>query len=138
MIKYFKATKDILINYKLSFISVMFFELIFYLFFKKEFNRFDYLKSNIYSHSIPCPFFFLIKIRKFLIQQKIDNICDLGSGYGKILYYLGNLQKFIIDGVELNKKIYYSSLILSSKKIQIYNEDILTFNLKKKITKRLF
>ena len=51
----------------------------------------------------------------------------MGSGYGKIIYYLGILNNFKIDGVELEKEIYLESTSLKSDNIKIFNEDILKF-----------
>ncbi len=53
----------------------------------------------------------------------------MGSGYGKILYYLGVLNNFKIDGIEFEKEIYLESLKLKNENIQIFNKDILNFNM---------
>ena len=53
----------------------------------------------------------------------------MGSGYGKILYYLGVLNNFKIDGIEFEKEIYLESLKLKNENIQIFNNDILNFNM---------
>ena len=132
MFKYIKLIKNIVINYKFSTFEVLLYELIFSIFYKREFNKFKYLNNNVYSDSIPCPFLFLIKIKKFIILNKIEKICDLGSGYGKILYYFGKILKYKIDGVEIDPIIYKFSAVLKNEKINIYNEDIFKFNLKRK------
>ena len=74
-------------------------------------------------------FFFLKKIKKFISHNNINYFCDLGSGYGKILYFFGILNRYKIDGVELDKEIYLESLNLKNDNIKIYNEDILKFDL---------
>ena len=53
----------------------------------------------------------------------------MGSGYGKILYYLGVLNNFKIDGIEFEKEIYLESLKLKNENIKIFNKDILNFNM---------
>ena len=50
--------------------------------------------------------YFLKRIKKFVIKKKINHLCDLGSGYGKVLYFFGSLNNYKIDGVELDKEIY--------------------------------
>ena len=95
----------------------------------KEFNKFKYLNSKFQSDSIPCSYYFLKKIKKFISKNNIDYFCDLGSGYGKILYFFGILNRYKIDGVELDKEIYLDSLNLKNDNIKIYNEDILKFDL---------
>ncbi len=50
----------------------------------------------------------------------------------KILYYLGILNNYKIDGVELEKEIYIESIKLKNNKIKIFNENILNFNVSNK------
>jgi len=132
MYKYFKAISNILKSYKFYSFHIIFYELIFYLFHETKYNRFEYLNSNFLSDSIPCPYFFLKKVHKFVNEKKLKKICDLGSGFGKILYYFGRLNQIKIDGVEYEKEIYLSSSSLENSRIKIFHEDILKFNLKNK------
>ena len=74
--------------------------------------------------------FFLKKIKNFLIKKDINFLCDLGSGYGKVLYFFGYINNYKIDGVELEKEIYFESTFLNSDNIKIFNENILEFDLK--------
>lgn len=129
MFKYLKALFDIFKNYQLYSIPILSYELIFYFRYNNTFNKFKYLNSNFLSDSIPCSFFFLIKIKKFMIKNNIKYTCDLGSGYGKILYYLGVLNNFKIDGVELQKEIFLESRSLDNDNIKIFNQNILEFDL---------
>lgn len=133
MLKYYKAILDIFKNYKLYSFQVLFYELIFITIYKRKFNKFEYLNSNFLSNSIPCPFFFLKIINKFIIKKNLKQLCDLGSGFGKVVYYFGKIIKLKIDGVELENEIYKYSKVLEDKNIKIYNENILKFDLKKKI-----
>ena len=65
-----------------------------------------------------------------MIKHNLKYLCDLGSGYGKILYFFGNLNKYKIDGVELDSEIFLESNLLKSNDIRIFNEDILKFDLR--------
>ena len=129
MQKYLKALYEILKNYRFYSFTILINEIIFQLSYNKEFNKFKYLNSKFQSDSIPCSYFFLKKIKKFISKNNINYFCDLGSGYGKILYFLGILNRYKIDGVELDKEIYLDSLNLKKNNIKIYNEDILKFDL---------
>lgn len=137
MYKYYKAISDIIKNYRIYSFQVLFYEIIFFIFYNKKFNKFEYLHSDFLSDSIPSPLLFLNKIHDFVEKKNIKQICDLGSGFGKILYYFGKVKKIKIDGVELENKIYNFSLSLQDKNINIFNENILEFNLKKKIYETL-
>ena len=132
MYKYIKAICHVFKNYRLYVIQILIYEIIYYFKFNNAFNKFKYLNSNFLSDSIPCPYFFLIKIKKFIGKKNFSYLCDLGSGYGKILYFFGKLNRYKIDGVELEKEIYLESTKLNDNKINIFNENILTFNIKKK------
>ena len=127
MKKYIKALFDIFKNYHFYSIPVLIYETIFYLKYNGNFNKFKYINSNFLSDSIPCSYFFLKKIKKFIIKKNIKSTCDLGSGYGKIIYYLGALNNLKIDGVELEKEIYLESIKLENNNTKIFNEDILKF-----------
>jgi hypothetical protein len=132
MSKYLKAIFNIFKNYQFYSFQVLFYEFIFFIFYNHKFNRFKYLNSNFLSDSIPCPFLFLIKINKFISNNNVKHICDLGSGYGKILYFFGILKKLKIDGVEFDIEIFNSSYSLQNNNINIFNDDILKFDFEKK------
>ena len=129
MQKYLKALYDIFKNYRLYAFTILINEIIFQFKYNGELNKFKYLDSKFQSDSIPCSYFFLKKIKQFILKNEITYSCDLGSGYGKILYFLGILNRYKIDGVELDKEIYLDSLNLKNNNIKIYNEDILKFDL---------
>ncbi len=128
MINYIKAIIQIIKNYRSYSIVIIFFELLYFLKYSNKFNEFKYLKSKYLSDSIPCSFYTLKYIEKNILNLRIKRICDLGSGYGKILFYFGDIKRYKIDGVELDKEIYVKSLILKNKNINIYNKNIINFN----------
>ena len=129
MQKYQKALFHIFKNYHFYSIPILLSEAIFYLKHNNTVNKFKYLNNNFLSDSIPCPYYFLKKIKKFVIKKKLNHLCDLGSGYGKVLYFFGSLNNHKIDGVELDKEIYLDSLKLINNNIKIFNENILKFDL---------
>ena len=132
MKKYLLTLFYIFKNYHFYSFPILLSEALFYLKSNSVVNKFKYLNDDFLSDAIPCPHFFLKKIKKFIIQKKIKHLCDLGSGYGRVLYFFGNINKFQIDGVELNKEIYLDSIKLNSDYIKIFNENILKFNLNNK------
>ena len=124
-----KALYHIILNYHFFTIQIIANEIYFNFKYDKNLNRFKYLKSNFLSDSIPCPFTFLKKIKSFIEKKNVDLICDLGSGYGKVLYFFGKINEHKIDGVELDKDIYQLSKSLENERINILNENILEFDL---------
>ena len=129
MVNYIKPLYHILKNYRFYSIYVILYEIYFNIKYDKKFNQFKYLKINIFSDSIPCSFFFLQKIKKFVKKNKILKICDLGSGYGKIIYFFGIIGNYKIDGVELDKEIFNKSKFLINDNIKIINKNILNYDL---------
>ena len=64
--------------------------------------------------SISAPYFFINIVNKFIINKKIINIIDIGSGTGKMLAFLSKKNKKInLLGIEANKEVYNLSLKLS-------------------------
>tara|TARA_B100000795_G_C22697822_1_gene398339 strand:- start:56 stop:664 length:609 start_codon:yes stop_codon:yes gene_type:complete len=132
MQKYLKAIFDICKNYHFYSIPVLLNEALFHFQYNTAVNKFKYLNDDFLSDSIPCSYFFLKKIKKFLIKRNINHLCDLGSGYGKVLYFFGCINNYKIDGIELDREIYLESALLKNNNITVYNENILNFDLSTK------
>lgn len=130
MFKYLIAIIEIIKNYKFFSFFFLFYELIYFLKFRNNNNKFKYLNSKYLSDSIPVSFYLLKLINRFIIENNIKNICDLGSGFGKILFYLGKIKKLNIDGYEYDKEIFNYSLRLKNNNINIFNKDILKLDYK--------
>ncbi len=125
MQKYLKAFFHIFKNYHFYSIPILLSEAIFYLKHNNTVNKFKYLNDDFLSDSIPCPYYFLKRIKSFAIKKDLNNFCDLGSGYGKVLYFFGSLNNYKIDGVEFDKEIYLNSTVLNNNNIEIFNANIL-------------
>ena len=130
--KYIKSLYHIFLNYKFYSFIILLKEFFFIIKFGANFNKFKYLNSNYFSDSIPCPYFFLDKIRKYILDNNILSICDLGSGYGKVLFYFGKIYRHKIEGVEFIKEIYNESKVLIDNNISVTNNDIKNINFLKK------
>ncbi len=132
MLNNIRALYHIILNYHFYTIPIIINEILFNFKYDKNLNNFKYLKSNFLSDSIPCPFTFLKIIKSFIEKKNINLICDLGSGYGKVLYFFGKINQYKIDGIELDKDIYQISKSLENEKINILNQNILDFDLNSK------
>ncbi len=126
--KYLKGLFEIIKNYNIYSLIIIYNELYYFLKFKNRFNEFKFLKNKYESDPIPCSFYTLKYIEKKIKDFKLKKICDLGSGYGKVLFYFGIIKKHKIDGIEINKEIYKKSLVLNNNNIRIYNKSILNFD----------
>ena len=86
----FKSLLSILKSYGFALIKIIFFELI-YLIKGNKGNVFTFSKHNIMTDSIPCPYYFLHKIKKFLNGKDIRSFIDLGCGYGRVIYFFNDM-----------------------------------------------
>tara|TARA_B100000035_G_scaffold94752_1_gene80297 strand:+ start:193 stop:792 length:600 start_codon:yes stop_codon:yes gene_type:complete len=119
-------------SYRNIFLKVFLFELFFSIKFKDFFNNIVIHNNEHRTDTVPCVYYFLFKISKFIKKEKIKSIIDIGSGLGRILNYIYHQNKIKCYGIEFDKNTYRKSLKLSNKKIKIYNGDALKFDFDKK------
>ena len=75
-------------SYKLSLIAIIFFELIFIIRGYKR-NKLNFTGTDKMADNIPCPYYFLKKIKKILKKNEFNRFLDLGCGSGRIIDFLG-------------------------------------------------
>ena len=124
----FKSLLRILKSYRFSLIKIIFFELI-YLIKGFKGNRFTFSKNEL-ADNIPCPYYFLYKIKKFLADKNIKSFIDLGSGNGRVIYFFNNYFKIKYYGIECFDKPYNFSknLFEKNENIHIKNENFTNLN----------
>ena len=125
MQKYLKALFQIFKNYHFYSIPILLNEALFYIRHNNAVNKFKYLNDDFLSDSIPCSYYFLKRIKKFVVKKNLNYLCDLGSGYGKVLYFFGIINNFKIDGIELDKEIYLDSTVLNNDNVKTFNANLL-------------
>ena len=90
----------ILKSYKFALINIIFFELI-YLIKGYKGNNVSFSNNSIMADNIPCPYFFLFKIKKNLKKNYFQTFIDLGCGSGRVIDFFNrnfSSKKFI--GIE--------------------------------------
>ena len=95
-----KNLSRILKDYKFSLIPIVFYE-IFYLLKGSKGNKFHFSNNNKMSDDIPCPYYFLTKIKKELREETFNTFIDLGCGSGRVIDFFSKSfsnKKFI--GIE--------------------------------------
>ena len=83
----FKNIIRIISIYKLYLFPVFFFEVL-YLIMGYKGNKFSFSDNNIMTDNIPCPYFFLIKIKKTLKKENFNKLVDFGCGSGRVIDFL--------------------------------------------------
>ena len=132
MLKYINYIIKIILNYKAYSLNIIFYEIFFLLFYDKKYNIINLSKIKSATDPVPTSFYVLKLIESFINKNQIYNICDLGSGRGKILYYLGVIKKMNIDGIEIDNELYSQSLVLKNQNIEIKHANILDYDYLKK------
>jgi|TARA_B100001964_G_C14234284_1_gene601636 SAM-dependent methyltransferase len=108
-----------LAEYKLNLITIVFFELL-YLIKGYKGNKFNFNKNDLMADDIPCPYHFLIKIKKTLKKNNFNKLLDLGCGSGRIIdFFDKNFPNKDYIGIE-----YFPSQYNYSKKIFQNRENI--------------
>ena len=116
----------LLLKYKRKIFKVTIFE-IYYSILKRR------LYYKIQDHperadSMPCPYYFIYKISKFIKKNSIDSAADLGSGNGRIVNFLSSKTKIKMYGYEIDKDMFNYSIKNLNINAKIENQDINLIN----------
>ena len=114
-------------SYKFSLITIIFYEIVYLL---KGFkgNKFHFSENNKMSDDIPCPYYFLYKIKKILSKFNFKTFLDLGCGSGRVIdFFSKNLAQVDFVGIEhfSNQYNYCKKIFENKKNIKIVQADFL-------------
>ena len=117
---------QLLLKYKRKIFKVTIFE-IYYSIFRRR------LYYKIHNHperadSMPCPYYFIYKISKFIKKKSINSVADLGSGNGRIVNFLSSNTKAKMYGYEIDKEMFNYSIKNLNINAKIENKDINLIN----------
>ena len=118
-------------SYYKIFFKVIFFEIFYSIQFKEFLPKIKIQNSSKRTDTVPCIYYFLHKISKFLKKNKIKSIVDIGSGYGRVLNFISSKNNIKCYGIEYDKDVYKNALKAKKKTVKLYCANALTFNLKK-------
>ena len=112
-------------SYKFNIITIIFFELLFII---KGYrgNKLNFTGTKKMSDNIPCPYYFLFKIKKILKKNEFNRFLDLGCGSGRTINFFNKNFKnkefigieFFFDQYNFSKKLFESK-----KNIKIIQKD---------------
>tara|TARA_Y100000590_G_C15710561_1_gene1010107 strand:- start:1275 stop:1901 length:627 start_codon:yes stop_codon:yes gene_type:complete len=112
-------------SYKFSIFKIIFFELL-YLFKGYKGNRFNFSNNDLMTDNLPCPYYFLFKIKKTLNSKNFHNFLDLGCGSGRVINFFNkNFPEKNLVGIEyFDDQFKYCEKIFNGKKnIRIIQAD---------------
>ena len=91
---------SIIKNYNFFLIIVIFFELL-YLIKGSKGNRFNFSDNDSMADNLPCPYYFLSRIKKTLTNTNFSNFLDLGCGSGRVIdFFNKNFPNINLIGIE--------------------------------------
>ena len=104
-------------DYQFSLIIVIFFEFL-YLVKGYKGNKFNFSKNNSMTDNIPCPYYFLFKIKNTLQKINFSNFIDFGCGSGRAInFFSQNSFSTNYIGIEYFSEQYeYCKKIFKNKK----------------------
>ena len=115
--------------YRLLFIKVLFFEL-FYISIGFKGNSFNSRNDKKKIDDIPCPYFFLQKIYRFIKEKNIKSLIDLGCGSGRPIFFFNKKYKINYTGIEYFEKTFSkcNHLFINDKNVKIFNDDFMNLD----------
>jgi SAM-dependent methyltransferase len=118
-------------SYRNIFFKVLYFEILYSIRFKKLLPKIKIQNSSKRTDTVPCIYYFLHEISKFLKKKNINSIVDIGSGYGRVVNFISLKNKIKSHGIEYDKEVFKFALKTKKNKVNLYCGDVFSFNLKK-------
>ena len=115
-------------SYQKIFLKVFFFEILYSLKFGEFIPSIKIQNHHSRTDTVPCVYFFLHEISKFIRKKKIKSIVDIGSGYGRVVNFVSSINKIKSYGIEYDDKVHKSALKNKKKGVKLYCGNV--FNLK--------
>ena len=118
-------------SYRNIFLKVLFFEIYYSIRFGSLVPKMKIQNDSNRTDTVPCIYYFLYKISKFLKQKEIKSIVDIGSGYGRVVNFVSYKNNIKSYGIEYDKQVHEVALKIKNRKTSLYCSDVFNFNLRK-------
>ena len=109
-------------KYRKKIFKVSFYEIFFSI--RMGRNYYKIYNDALQADSLPCPYYFIYKIYKFVKKNQINKVIDLGSGNGRVVNFLSTKTNAKVKGFEKDKEIYNYSIKNLNENAEIKLEDI--------------
>lgn len=120
---------DLIVSYKLFLFKILWFEFIYILLGYKG-NSVNLRENDHATDTIPCPYFFLVKIFHLIKKENINSFVDLGCGNGRVIYFFKKKLNIQYTGIEVfnNSFIECKKTFKNDNNVSIINQDFLDSN----------
>ena len=96
-------------SYHKIFFKVVYYEIIYSIWFKEFLPKIKIQNSSKRTDTVPCIYYFLSEISKFIKKNKIKSIVDIGSGYGRVLNFISLKNNIKCYGIEYDYYVFRSA-----------------------------
>ena len=115
-------------TYRKKLIQVLFFEIFYTIKFSDSYYKIH--NNDKQTDSLPCCYYFLREIAKFINKKPISKVIDLGSGTGRIANFLAIYTKAKIVGYEIDTKVLKYAKSKKIINVSFYKKNINLLNFK--------
>lgn len=118
-------------SYHKIFLKVVFFEIIYSIRFREFLPKIKVQNNSKRTDTVPCIYYFLHEISKFLRKNSIKSIVDIGSGYGRVVNFISSVNKIKSYGIEYDNEVFKFAKKSKKKNVNLYCGDVFNYDLKK-------
>mgnify|MGYP001477707515 FL=1 len=118
-------------SYHGIFLKVLFFEIFYSIRFREFIPKIKVQNNSNRTDTVPCVYYFLHEISKFLKKNSIKSVVDIGSGYGRVVNFISSINRIKSYGIEYDKEVFKVANKFKKKNVNLYCGDIFNFNMKR-------
>ena len=118
-------------SYHRIFLKVLFFEIFYSIRFREFLPRIKVQNNSNRTDTVPCVYYFLHEISKFLRKNGVKSVVDIGSGYGRVVNFISSINRIKSYGIEYDKEVFKVANKFKEKNVNLYCGDVFNFNMKK-------
>ena len=117
-------------SYHNIFLKVLFFEIVYSIRFGELLPKIKVQNNSKRTDTVPCVYYFLYQILKFLKKKKIKSVVDVGSGFGRVVNFISSNSGIKSHGIEFDKEVFKSANRYRKKNVHLYCGDVFKFDIK--------
>ena len=118
-------------SYHRIFFKVFWFEIFYSVVFKELLPKIKIQNNSKRTDTVPCIYYFLHEISKFIKEKEITSVVDIGSGYGRVVNFISKINKIRCYGIEYDEDVFRFASKIKNKNVKLYCGDAFNFNLKR-------
>ena len=118
-------------SYHRIFLKVLFFEIFYSILFREFIPKIKVHNNSNRTDTVPCVYYFLHEISKFLRKNRIKSVVDIGSGYGRVVNFISSINRIKSYGIEYDKEVFKVANKFKKKNVNLYCGDVFNFDIKK-------